>query len=234
MDERTHRYYDEHAAEIVGRYSAVDDLVHRHIDLAFEPGARILDVGAGSGRDLSHLLASGRDAYGVEPSDSLRHFVLEKYPELVGRLERGQIPDLGRPFGGQFDGVLCSAVLMHLPREMLFDAALALRSVLKPSGRLLLSVPAERPGLNSENRDSHGRLFTPLDPDYLTLLFERLGFALVTRWLSEDVMGCQGLRGVCDCDLDAWRAAGSVLRHPERQAWLRGLAAHTRHAGRRD
>lgn len=115
-----------------------------------------------------------------------------RYPELSGRLERGALPDLGKPFGGQFDGVLCSAVLMHLPRHEIPDAACAIRNVLRPNGRLLLFVPAERAGLNGEHRDEHGRLFTPLPSDYIRSVFERLRFELVDEWYSQDAMRREG------------------------------------------
>jgi hypothetical protein len=81
---------------------------------------------------------------------------------------------------------------MSPPREKVLDAALALRSVLKEHGRLLLSIPLARPGLDTQNRDPHGRLFTPLDPDYLQLLFERLGLQMVDRWESEDALNRKG------------------------------------------
>lgn len=56
----------------------------------------------------------------------------------------------------RFDGVLCSAVLMHLPEELIFDSLYSIRRMLKENGRLLISVPN---GLPFEgNRDKHGRL----------------------------------------------------------------------------
>jgi 2-polyprenyl-3-methyl-5-hydroxy-6-metoxy-1,4-benzoquinol methylase len=54
------------------------------------------------------------------------------------------MPELGMPFGGGFDGIVCSAVLMHVPDHEMFDAALAIRALLKPRGRLLLSLPLSR------------------------------------------------------------------------------------------
>jgi SAM-dependent methyltransferase len=150
---------------------------------------RVLDVGAGSGRDVALLLAMGCDAYGVEPSAPMRHNAARSHPALAGRLLAAALPDLGQPFGGEFDGVVCSAVLMHLPHAAILDAAIALRSVLKENGKLLLSVPLARPDLDRQHRDRHGRLFTPLIPDYLQLLFERIGFHLLEKWYSDDEEG---------------------------------------------
>ncbi len=198
MDEPTHRYYRGTAALLAEEYDRAASAMESVLRRAFDQGMRVLDVGAAGGRDIDLLLKMGCDAYGVEPCDELRQIGLQRRPHLVGRLQPGELPQLGLPFGGGFDGVLCCAVLMHLPRAEILDAAIALRSVLKEDGRLLLSVPVGRPGLNEEHRDSGGRLFTPLPPDYLRLLFERVGFDLVGRWESTDSLN---RNGYCWCSL---------------------------------
>jgi SAM-dependent methyltransferase len=209
MDEQTLRYYETFASDAAERYNSAKGGIRDLLSLAFAPGMRVLDVGAGSGRDMRHLLEMGIDAYGVDPSDRLRAGAVEDDSVLRGRLERGGLPDLGQPFGGQFDGVLCSAVLMHLPRDKIFDSAFALRSVLKENGRLLISVPLEGPTVGADNRDSHGRLFTPLQADFLELLFERLGFRQVGRWCSDDALGRAG-RSWCALLFQLWH--GKALR----------------------
>jgi 2-polyprenyl-3-methyl-5-hydroxy-6-metoxy-1,4-benzoquinol methylase len=74
----------------------------------------------------------------------LRGAAAQTHRELAGRIAAGSVPRLGEPFEGAFDGVLCSAVLMHLPEADLFDAALALSKVLRPRARLLLSLTQTR------------------------------------------------------------------------------------------
>jgi SAM-dependent methyltransferase len=186
MDELTQNYYASQAIGIADRYDSIPSPMERMIRRVFGEGMRILDIGAGSGRDVRYLRRVGCDAYGVEPCTEVRLAALQRHPELYGRLGSESLPGLGQPFGGQFDGVLCSAVLQHLPRAAVLDAAIAMRNVLKENGYLLLSVPAKRPGLDESDRDEHGRLFTPFHPDYLQLLFERIGFVLLERWESPD------------------------------------------------
>jgi SAM-dependent methyltransferase len=188
VDPRTAAYYDAHAPDIAARYEGVASPVARFFPAAFVAGCRVLDVGAGSGRDMAALSAAGYEAFGVEPIAGLRGAAIQAHPELAGRIAAGSLPQLGDPFGGAFDGVLCSAVLMHLPESDLFDAALALRRVLRPNGRLLLSLPEARVDVGADHRDAQGRLFQPYTADYLQLLFERLGFQQIGKWVTDDAL----------------------------------------------
>ena len=192
MDDRTAAYYDSHAATVAQRYEAVTSPVERLFPIAFVEGARILDLGCGSGRDLARLLAKGYDAFGVEPSGGLRAAAVAKHPELADKITDGMLPDIGQPFGGGFDGLLCCAVLMHVPDSQLFDAALNIRALLKQHGRLLISLPLSRGESHIGHRDTDGRLFSPYVPEEITLLFERLGFQLIGRWDSDDSLARSG------------------------------------------
>ncbi|WP_206023485.1 bifunctional 2-polyprenyl-6-hydroxyphenol methylase/3-demethylubiquinol 3-O-methyltransferase UbiG [Rubrivivax sp. JA1026] len=188
MDPKTAEFYERHAAELAARYESAASPVEPYVPLAFPRGARVLDVGAGSGRDLAALLRAGIDGYGVEPSPGLRQAAITAHPELASRLVAGSLPDIGTPFGGGFDGIVCYAVLMHVPEAALFDAAFSLRSLLKTHGRLLLSIPSARTDVRQDHRDDKGRLFQPYRPEELQLLFERLGFQLIGRWDTQDVL----------------------------------------------
>lgn len=192
MDPKTLVYYTENATEIARRYESVVSPVERYFASAFPSGARVLDVGCGSGRDAARLLNSGYDAYGIEPVEALRHAAVAAHPEMAGRIGEGGLPRTGDAFGGEFDGILCSAVLMHVPDTDLLDAVLTLRRLLKQGGRLLLSIPATRGDLLSVDRDTNGRLFSPYSADEISLLLERLGFVPLSRWESDDVLGRSG------------------------------------------
>ena len=196
MDSQTLNYYDRDAAEMAAKYRAVD-LGHwrRRFQEVFMAGSRVLDVGSGSGRDLALLLDMGFAACGLEPAEGMRVEAVRAYPQLAGRIFPFGLPlPEDADLGGSFDGVVCSAVLMHVPEAELFDAAFSLKRVLNEKGRLLISVPQSRPELDSNGRDQTGRLFKPLHPEYLVLLFERLGFQLKRRWEEEaDVLNRAGV-----------------------------------------
>lgn len=86
----------------------------------FEPSMRVLDAGAGSGRNVVYFLRNGYDVYAVDRSPEavarLRQLAAGLAPELppehftVGDLAALPFPD------AQFDAVICSAVL-HFARD---------------------------------------------------------------------------------------------------------------------
>ncbi len=126
MDGRTIRVYDENARSFADRYDAVTSPLSKYFRVAFPEGGRVLDIGAGSGRDLGALVAEGFDAYGIEPANALRQLAIERRPELASRLRTGSLPE-NLPLEGELDGVTCSArnkaslgrdqsQLMDLPR----------------------------------------------------------------------------------------------------------------------
>lgn len=192
MDASTLNFYARNAADIAQRYEQVQSPLQAKFPMAFAKEARVLDIGCGSGRDAALLQTLGCNVYGVEPTQALREVAMAAHPGLIGRISDGALPNLGLPFGGEFDGVLCCAVLMHLPQHQLFDAAFAIRKVLKSHGRLLISLPLSRGESLQDERDDHGRLFKSYAPDEIALLFERLGFQEIGRWENADSLARSG------------------------------------------
>lgn len=186
MDELTVKYYSTEAKSVSDKYNVTPSGLQKYFPTVFVGGMKILDIGCGSGRDIADLIKYGIDVYGIDASLEMVHNAQERHPELNERIEQAILPNLGKPFGGKFDGVLCSAVLMHLPKEELFDAVFAIRNVLKENGRLLVSIPQDRPDIDEHCRDSKGRLFNSVKPEYLQLLFERLGFSVIGKWWDDD------------------------------------------------
>ena len=134
MDTPTAHYYALHAREVAQRYESAQSSIFRYVAASFVQGSRILDIGAGSGRDLAALAASGFEAYGVEPVPELLAEAAARHPGLAGRI------------------------------------------------------------VQADERDAHGRLFKAYRPEYLQLLFERVGFQLISRWENDDGHGRPGMR----------------------------------------
>ena len=191
MDEKTGKFYSDHVSDVFARYDAVDSPVAKYFSQAFpQPGSRILDIGCGTGRDLRALIAAGYKACGIEPVDELRKRTIQNHPELSDCLKPGVLP--GYKEEKKYDGILCSAVLMHIPQGQQLEAFLDIRNLLKVGGRLLLSLPADRDDLDDEYRDPDGRLFIPTDPQRIRLIAEQIGFTFLSLSTDDDALGRAG------------------------------------------
>jgi len=196
MDRETLQYYSSNSLKVAERYDATESALAEFFATAFRKCGRILDIGCGSGRDLSELSRQGFDVYGLDGTPELVELSQRRHPELKGRVTHGLLPSFEPPYGGCFDGVLCSAVLMHLELIQLSPAAASIRACLRRGGRLLISVPSKRPDLDKGDRDSNGRLFVPHSTRLLVDTFRRCDFTLLDEWTNEDSLNRQGVEWV--------------------------------------
>lgn len=189
MDEETVNYYSKNAQTVAERYESVVSSLSTSFGEAFKPQSRLLDIGCGSGRDLALLTSLGYVGFGVDATPEFVTLSQSLHPELKGKVLHAALPNFEPPFGGGFDGILCSAVLMHIAESELVPAALTIKRCLKNHGRLLYSVPSKRLDVVTENRDANGRLFVPDQSDRLQKIFEQLGFSLISKWDNADSLG---------------------------------------------
>ena len=195
MDSKTEKYYNEHAREASGLYnSAAKSGVSFYFQSAFAPGSTVLDIGAGSGRDMAVLMETGFDVYGIDPSPEMVSHAVAAYPQLKDRLVCASLPWNKLIFDMKFDSIRCSAVLMHISDDIIFDAVECIKNLLKENGRLLISVPVERADLDMESRTPDGRLFVMRSFDYYSFILEGLGFRRIAYYEEEDALGRSGVR----------------------------------------
>jgi SAM-dependent methyltransferase len=101
------------------------------------PGERVLDLGCGAGRFVAALRAAGADPVGVEVAEG----ALERARRVAPGADLRRVePDGSLPLAhGSVDLVWCSEVLEHVADtgHLLLEA----RRVLRPGGRLLVTVP---------------------------------------------------------------------------------------------
>ena len=133
----------------------------------------------GKGRDVVALLDMRFDAWGVEPNGAMRAHAIARDARMRGRVAAAALPELGQPFGGGFDGVVCSAVLMHLDADALPASMAALAAVSRPQARILMALPEMPSALLADGRDPDGRAFVNHAPDRVQDLLAALGFGLL-------------------------------------------------------
>jgi 2-polyprenyl-3-methyl-5-hydroxy-6-metoxy-1,4-benzoquinol methylase len=123
----------------VAGYVPFNDLpwsAHRlMVDLAGRDG-RVLELGCSSGYVSERLVAAGNAVVGVDAdADDARAAETVCERVVVGDLEAMDLP--GEP--GSYDAVVCGDVLEHLHNHE--EVLGRIRTVLKPGGRLVVSVP---------------------------------------------------------------------------------------------
>ena len=125
-------------------------------------GRRILDAGCGSGPLFAALRDRGAIVTGFDKSAGM----LELARRRLGDDADLQVADLGRPLpfpDGAFDDVIASLVLHYL--EDWGPALAELRRVLKPGGRLIVSVDHPFALTSCTAGRPQGRLFRDLQLD---------------------------------------------------------------------
>lgn len=102
-------------------------------------GQRVLDAGCGNGYFSRILAARGAQVVGVEPAAAMVTFAREKEAELGQGISYVQA-DLSKPqdFGGPFDAVVCSMVLMAIPDWK--PTMRACVTALRPHGRFVFAL----------------------------------------------------------------------------------------------
>lgn len=144
-------YYDENADLFVACTLDADmQEAQTRFRSCLAPGARILDVGCGSGRDSKAFQEMG---YQVEALDASSAMV-DAAAELCGwRPRMMRVQDLEDT--NAYDGIWACASLLHVPRSELADVLGRLDRALRPGGVLYASFK-----LGIGERTSKGRTFT--------------------------------------------------------------------------
>jgi SAM-dependent methyltransferase len=116
------------------RRDILADLIARKIRLA--DGARILEVGCGTGHNLEMLQRFGR-ADGIEIDPAAREMAEQRLGRPIGT---APLPELTGVEDGAYDLVALLDVLEHVEEDQAALASIARK--LKAGGRILITVPA--------------------------------------------------------------------------------------------
>ena len=135
---------DLEVADVAARYEGVaatdvNDWL-RHL-LPPAP-ARVLDIGAGTGRDAAWLSALGYNVVAVEPDRAMRAEVVRHHPGMRFELLPDRLPELAmvRGTGLSFDFILLNAVWMFIVPSARERAFRTLVSLLMPRGVMAFTL----------------------------------------------------------------------------------------------
>lgn len=135
-------FYSEHAKKLSKQYNSVPfESIHKDWLSEIPTKGMVLDVGAGSGRDAEYLSQKGLSVVAVEPASNLRKLAEQNTSESIHWLS-SCLPELTEVFSLQtkFDLILVSAVWMHIAPSNRERSFRKLSSLLKPSGKLVISL----------------------------------------------------------------------------------------------
>ena len=175
---KTIEYYNKHAEEFTTSTFEVDMKSLYQPFLAELPeGARILDVGCGSGRDTLAFKNKGYQVDAIDYSEEL----VKKATRLTG------IPIKLKSFYEvddyeAYDGIWACASLLHCERSRLAEVLEKMVQALKPNGVIYMSFK-----YGDSDRDQDGRQFTDLDENQAEALLEQFdNVQHIQQWVTLD------------------------------------------------
>ena len=177
-DPATLRFYDRTAPDYIASGPGGTSPTLAPFLAALPPGAHVLELGCGAGRDAQALIAAGHH---VTPTDGSPAMAAQAEARLKLPVRTMRFDELDAD--AQYDAIWSNAALLHVPRPGLPDIIARIHRALRPGGILGASVK----GGGQEGRDDEGRYFNYLAPQELRALFDRPGSWQVER--LTDYMG---------------------------------------------
>lgn len=175
----TLNYYKDNAdAFFEGTVSADMSYSRERFLKKLPAGARLLDLGCGSGRDTKAFLELGYSVDAVDGSEEL----CRRASEYTGIQVRCMLfQDLAAE--NAYDGIWACASLLHLPRKELAEVFCKVRDALKPGGVLYTGF---KYGTFEGMRT--GRYYTDFTEDTFREFMSGIeGLAELEHWITSDV-----------------------------------------------
>jgi SAM-dependent methyltransferase len=136
--------YASEAEALVKQYESISFAdVHKDVrHLIPDSPSRILDIGAGTGRDAAAFAAMGHSVVAVEPTSALRTRAMTLHPSSSIDWLDDNLPSLPHLMtrAAIFDVVMLTAVWMHLDEGQRQLAMPKVASLVAPDGVMILSL----------------------------------------------------------------------------------------------
>lgn len=170
IDQATYNFYQSEAPF----YSFDPSISHsRHLDGFLDqltPGARVLELGCGAGRDAARIRQRG---FALDATDGIPAMVAKanERHDLGARLMRFDELEAN----ADYDAVWAHACLLHCPRAELPDVLSRIYAALRPGGYHQASYKLG----DGEGRDRLGRLHNFPSAQWLRDVYDEVGFERV-------------------------------------------------------
>jgi 8-oxo-dGTP pyrophosphatase MutT (NUDIX family) len=179
---QTTQAYDEIAPYFAAKFSQTDLSAQLDYFCAYlQPGARVVDVGCGPGRDLLSLVKLGFWAVGLDRSAGMLRQAMDRGVKLLVQADARALPFAN----GTLDGAWACASLLHLPKV---ELPTALAEVHRALGHGHICLILKQGEGESWREDDNGqrRFFAYYHPAEVELALERAGFHVIYCGLERD------------------------------------------------
>ena len=130
------RVYDQIASSYANIFSKPSSHLDKFLELLPSP-AKILDVGCGTGTDSNFVASKGHQVVGVDLSEEMLNIAKSSFPQIDFRLEDMRDIDFSK---NQFDGIIASCSLIHIPKKDVPKTLRQFSKLLKPKGIIYLQL----------------------------------------------------------------------------------------------
>lgn len=142
------------------------------------PGGKILDIGCGSGRDITHFQTRGFSVEGLEPSTAMAEMARKRTNARIYIQPAEQLCA-----NNQYDGIWACASLLHISKKNIKETIQRIAQALNKNGHAYISVKSG----SGELRKEDGRLFSNYSSEELKEIISTIPeIVIVTLWTTPD------------------------------------------------
>lgn len=183
MEQSVINGYAEDASFLIQSFEAISspDLLLHVSEFIPDYACRIIEIGAGTGRDAAWLASKGIDVLAVEPVSEFREAgkLLHPFPQI--EWINDSLPSLSKILqrNERYELALLVSVWQHVPKKSKLTSLTNLRSILGKNGKLIISV---RNGPGSIKRKCY-----PTSAKETIEFAQQCGFKLITSRNADSV-----------------------------------------------
>ena len=179
---KTIDYYNNNAAQYFSNTVNVDmsECCDRFLKYVV-PGGRIIDIGAGSGRDIKYFKDKGYDVDGIDASEEMCRLASEySGSEVICEMIQDWYPTQ------KYDGIWANAALLHLSIIEIEKFVCRVSDYLNSDGVFYISM---KKGVQTGS-DNNGRLFTDFsEKKAQEIVSKNTALEIIDSWIMEDGLG---------------------------------------------